>query len=119
MGKGQDPTQNAFGGLPVQLRLPWTAACLLRTHQLMCTGDWLTATQMSSYYLYVQHLFPELGQDLQERAYGSDCRLWLPEERRVNWEVIKGTVFDEFVVAHTLGWWCALWHVMDVNSWAC
>ena len=23
----------------------------------------------------------------------------------VNWEVIKGTLFDEFVIAHTLGWW--------------
>jgi Phosphatidyl serine synthase len=55
----------------------------------------------------LQHLFPELGQDLQERAYGSDCRLYIPEEKRVNWEVIKGTVFDEFVIAHTVGWWCA------------
>jgi Phosphatidyl serine synthase len=56
---------------------------------------------------WLQHLFPELGQDLQERAYGSDCRLYIPEEKRVNWEVIKGTVFDEFVIAHTVGWWCA------------
>ena len=33
-----------------------------------------------------------------------DCRLWVPG-RGVNWPVIRATVFDEFVVAHTLGWW--------------
>jgi hypothetical protein len=43
--------------------------------------------------------------DLAERAYGGQCRLWLPG-RGVNWPVIRSTVFDEFVVAHTLGWWC-------------
>ena len=53
-----------------------------------------------------QHFFPELGVELDERAYGGDCRLWIPEESRVNWETIKATVFDEFVVAHTVGWWC-------------
>ena len=42
--------------------------------------------------------------DLGERAYGADCRLYIPG-RGVNWPVIKATVFDEFVVAHTLGWW--------------
>lgn len=54
---------------------------------------------------WLQHLFPELGVNLNERAYGGDCRLWIPEEHRMNWEVIKGTLFDEFVIAHTLGWW--------------
>jgi len=43
--------------------------------------------------------------DLRERAYGGQCRLWLPG-RGINWPVIRATVFDEFVVAHTLGWWC-------------
>lgn len=52
----------------------------------------------------VQHLYPELGVDLGERAYGADCRLYIPGQG-VNWPVIKATVFDEFVVAHTLGWW--------------
>ena len=47
--------------------------------------------------------------DLHERSYGGDCRLWLADEHRVNWGVIKATVFDEFVVAHTVGWWCKVW----------
>jgi phosphatidylserine synthase 2 len=42
--------------------------------------------------------------ELDERLYGSDCRLVLPGGG-VNWPAIRGTVFDEFVVAHTLGWW--------------
>ena len=55
----------------------------------------------------MQHLYPELGVDLGERAYGADCRLYIPGQggRAVNWPIIKATVFDEFVVAHTLGWW--------------
>ncbi|KAK9837431.1 hypothetical protein WJX81_001944 [Elliptochloris bilobata] len=52
----------------------------------------------------MRHLYPELGVDLSERAYGTDCRLWVPG-RGVNWPIIRNTVFDEFVIAHTLGWW--------------
>ena len=36
--------------------------------------------------------------------YGEDCRLWIPGHG-IHWQVIKDTLFDEFVVAHTLGWW--------------
>ena len=57
-----------------------------------------------------QHLYPELGVDLSERAYGVDCRLWVPG-RGVNWPIIRATVFDEFVVAHTLGWWAKVWRM--------
>ena len=52
----------------------------------------------------LQHLYPELGVDLGEKAYGSDCRLSV-EGEGINWPVIKATLFDEFVVAHTVGWW--------------
>jgi hypothetical protein len=54
--------------------------------------------------MHAQHLYPELGVDLGERAYGADCRLYIPG-RGVNWPVIRDTLFDEFVIAHTLGWW--------------
>ena len=52
----------------------------------------------------LQHLYRELGVDLGEKAYGSDCRLSV-EGEGINWPVIKATLFDEFVVAHTVGWW--------------
>ncbi len=52
----------------------------------------------------LQHLFPSLGVEPDERAYGGDCRLWIPQQGKVNWPVIKATVFDEFVIAHTVGW---------------
>eukprot|EP00884_Botryococcus_braunii_P007025 jgi/Botrbrau1/16323/Bobra.0066s0090.1 len=51
-----------------------------------------------------RHLDPELGVQLPERAYGTDCRLHIPG-KGINWEVIRATVCDEFVLAHTLGWW--------------
>lgn len=53
----------------------------------------------------MQHISPDLGVDLPERAYGTDCRLVLPGWQ-LNWPVLESTLFDEFVVAHTLGWWC-------------
>ena len=52
----------------------------------------------------LQHVYSELGTELPERSYGSDCRLWIPGQG-IHWQVIYDTVFDEFVVAHTLGWW--------------
>lgn len=55
--------------------------------------------------LCLQHWYPELGVDLGERAYGADCRLYI-KGQGINWPVIKTTLFDEFVVAHTVGWWC-------------
>lgn len=67
---------------------------------------------------------PALGVELDERAYGGDCALtelvpnpaWSEEVaqshpetprliRSVNWRVLKGTLFDEFVAAHVIGWW--------------
>lgn len=53
----------------------------------------------------LQHMYPELGVDLEERSYGDNCALILPNDGGINWPVIKATLFDEFVVAHTLGWW--------------
>ena len=47
-----------------------------------------------------QHLFPTLGQDITERQYGTDCRLYISGEG-INWPVIRDTM-DEFVIAHTV-----------------
>jgi len=77
---------------------------ILVVYLLLCV--YLLFQDVNAARQFLRHLFPELGVDLQERSYGSDCRLWLPEEHKINWSVIKATVFDEFVVAHTVGWWC-------------
>lgn len=62
----------------------------------------------------LKHLYPELGVDLGERAYGADCRLYI-KGQGINWTVIKATLFDEFVVAHTVGWWCK---ALVIRDWA-
>ena len=54
--------------------------------------------------MLLQHITPSLGVPLTERMYGEDCRLYIPGHG-IHWKVIKDTLFDEFVVAHTLGWW--------------
>jgi phosphatidylserine synthase 2 len=50
-----------------------------------------------------QHLSPSLGVPVEYRSYAADCRLLLPGGAP-NWPAISATVWDEFVVAHALGW---------------
>jgi phosphatidylserine synthase 2 len=52
----------------------------------------------------LQNIDPNVGVELPEKAYGTDCRLWIPGEG-LHLQVLKDTLFDEFVIAHTLGWW--------------
>ncbi|KAL4856151.1 Glutamate decarboxylase 1 [Chlorella vulgaris] len=53
---------------------------------------------------FLKHLYPELGVELPEKHYGTNCALYIPG-KGVNWQVLHDTIFDEFVVAHTVGWW--------------
>ncbi|XP_062232084.1 CDP-diacylglycerol--serine O-phosphatidyltransferase 2-like isoform X1 [Phragmites australis] len=43
--------------------------------------------------------------ELPERSYGADCRLYVPENPKNKFINIYDTLFDEFVIAHILGWW--------------
>ncbi|WVZ99529.1 hypothetical protein U9M48_044808 [Paspalum notatum var. saurae] len=54
---------------------------------------------------FMKHLHPDLGVELPERSYGADCRLYVPENPKNKFINIYDTLFDEFVVAHILGWW--------------
>lgn len=65
---------------------------------------WMLFQTVDDARMFLKHFFPDLGVDLPERAYGTDCSLLLPDNR-INWPVLRATVFDEFVIAHTLGWW--------------
>ena len=42
---------------------------------------------------------------LAERSYGSDCRIFTPDDATSRFAVVRATVLDEFVVAHIMGWW--------------
>lgn len=53
--------------------------------------------------LFLKHIYSDLGVELEERAYGESCALIV--DGHVNWKTLKETLFDEFVIAHTLGWW--------------
>lgn len=66
---------------------------------------WMLFQNVNDARQFLKNIYPELGVELPERSYGNDCKLLLPPNNRINWEAIKSTVFDEFVVAHTLGWW--------------
>ncbi|TYI63230.1 hypothetical protein E1A91_D09G005500v1 [Gossypium mustelinum] len=43
--------------------------------------------------------------ELPERSYGADCRIYIPENPSSRFKNVYETLFDEFVLAHILGWW--------------
>ncbi|GAB2280019.1 heat shock protein Pss1 [Dionaea muscipula] len=56
---------------------------------------------------FMKYLHPDLGivinAELPERSYGADCRIYVPEDSTNRFK--NDTVFDEFVLAHVIGWW--------------
>jgi len=58
---------------------------------------WILFQDLHTARQFMKHLSEELGTELPERAYGEDCSLSL--------ENLRETIFDEFVLAHVLGWW--------------
>ncbi|XP_073304064.1 CDP-diacylglycerol--serine O-phosphatidyltransferase 1-like isoform X3 [Primulina huaijiensis] len=54
---------------------------------------------------FMKYLHPDLGVELPERSYGADCRIYLPENPTSRFKNVYDTLFDEFVLAHVLGWW--------------
>ncbi|XP_024366747.1 CDP-diacylglycerol--serine O-phosphatidyltransferase 1 isoform X2 [Physcomitrium patens] len=54
---------------------------------------------------FLKYLHPDLGVQLKERSYGTDCRIYTPEKPN-KFSNVYDTLFDEYVVAHTIGWWC-------------
>ncbi|KAL2894189.1 CDP-diacylglycerol--serine O-phosphatidyltransferase 1, partial [Bienertia sinuspersici] len=54
---------------------------------------------------FMKYLHPDLGVELPERSYGSDCRIYVPEDPNNRFKNLYDTIFDEFFLAHILGWW--------------
>ncbi|XP_062111394.1 uncharacterized protein LOC133822933 [Humulus lupulus] len=54
---------------------------------------------------FMKFLHPDLGVELPERSYGADCRIYLPENPTSRFKNVCETLFDEFVLAHIIGWW--------------
>lgn len=60
-----------------------------------------------------------LGKPLPERSYAEDCRVYTPENPDSNYSNIKNAVYDEFIIAHLLGWFGKAFLFRDVYiSWA-
>ncbi|PWZ26191.1 hypothetical protein Zm00014a_014886 [Zea mays] len=53
---------------------------------------------------FMKLLHPDLGVELLERSYGADCRFYVLENPKNKFINIYETLFDEYVVAHILGW---------------
>nr|GLL32232.1 CDP-diacylglycerol--serine O-phosphatidyltransferase 1-like isoform X1 [Ipomoea trifida] len=54
---------------------------------------------------FMKYLHPDLGVELPERSYGGDCRIYISENTTNKFKNVYDTLFDEFVLAHILGWW--------------
>lgn len=55
--------------------------------------------------LLLQHLDSSLGVEVVYRDYGTSCHLIDPTTHTLNWPALRSTLLDEFVLAHSLGWW--------------
>jgi phosphatidylserine synthase 2 len=74
---------------------------------------------------FLKHLYPELGVELPERHYGTDCRLWVPGEG-VNWKVrgrqdcLEGSASCKHVLPASIKVsspiWCAIYTTCYVVS---
>jgi phosphatidylserine synthase 2 len=53
----------------------------------------------------MKYLHPDLGVELPERSYGTDCRIYVPDHPKSRFNNVYEILFDEFVIAHILGWW--------------
>jgi phosphatidylserine synthase 2 len=51
------------------------------------------------------YIDPKLGKALPERSYAEDCRIFTPEDPVSSYRNIYNAVYDEFIVAHLLGWY--------------
>ncbi|GAA0162335.1 transferase [Lithospermum erythrorhizon] len=54
---------------------------------------------------FMKYLHPDLGIELPERFYGADCRIYISDHPSSRFRNVYDTLFDDFVVAHVLGWW--------------
>ena len=63
----------------------------------------LSRDQARHFFCY---LYKDLGQPLPERSYAHDCRLFTPENPHSVMNNVRETLWDEFVIAHTIGYVC-------------
>ncbi|TQD77799.1 hypothetical protein C1H46_036703 [Malus baccata] len=82
---------------------PWTAwAYKPRTISMLLIG--------ACFLIMSNCLSTDIGDamvllELPEKSYGADCRIYLPENPTNRFKNVYETLFDEFVVAHIVGWW--------------
>lgn len=57
---------------------------------------------------------PKLGVPLPERDYAADCRIYTPESKVSKFENVRNTVYDEFMLAHVVGWFAKSFLFRDI-----
>ena len=65
---------------------------------------------------YIFKIFhPSQGNELAERSYADDCRVFTPEHPESSMFNIKDAVFDIHFVAHLAGWWFKMMIIRDTK----
>ena len=57
---------------------------------------------------------PKLGVPLPERSYAVDCSLYTPNHPVSMFNNLRETIFDEFILAHLIGWFLKYLMLRDV-----
>eukprot|EP01080_Neovahlkampfia_damariscottae_P001051 gene1051-10570_t len=53
---------------------------------------------------FLKYFYPNLGVPLEEKSYANDCRLYTPENPNSIFFNFKNTLWDEYAVAHAVGY---------------
>ena len=57
----------------------------------------------------------ELGVELPEREYATDCRIFTPENPDSYFANVRNVVLDCYIPAHAIGWWFKMIIIRDVK----
>ena len=57
----------------------------------------------------------ELGENLPEKSYAEDCRIYTPRNSQNKFINVYEATFDIHFVAHLIGWWYKMMIIRDVK----
>lgn len=70
----------------------------------LCTLIFILFQSRDDVRKWLAFFYPYLGKPLPERSYADDCRLYTPEDPVSHFRNLRDTLFDEFIIAHVLGY---------------
>jgi phosphatidylserine synthase 2 len=86
---------------------------LLLSYSVFMTFILILPLDTARYIFKIFH--PSQGNEMPERGYADDCRVFTPENPVSNYFNIMDAVFDVHFIAHITGWWFKMMIIRDTK----